>query len=108
MGRESMLSHINKMVTVILDDDRTLTGKFLAYDRHMNVVLSDTVERRPETAKMKREGISAERNLGLVMLRGERVISLTVVAKGANNSSEPNFDKAPKEKRAVGKRAREE
>jgi small nuclear ribonucleoprotein B and B' len=56
-------------------------GTFMAFDRHMNMVLSDTEEHRRIRNK-KGSGISEEkeekRSLGFVILRGDCVVSMTV------------------------------
>ncbi|RNF27081.1 small nuclear ribonucleoprotein [Trypanosoma conorhini] len=118
MGRESMLHNINRTLQITLDDGRELTGKLLVYDRHMNVVLGDVTESRAETKKMKEAGISPKRSLGLVLLRGEHVISVTVLGGGAGGGDDngdggaaakgrpANFEKAPRAKLAGVKRAR--
>jgi hypothetical protein len=53
----------------------------MAFDRHMNIVLGDTEEFRKIKAK-KGSGLSEEREekraLGLIILRGDSVVSLTI------------------------------
>jgi len=53
----------------------------MAFDRHMNIVLGDTEEYRKIKAK-KGSGITEEREekrvLGLIILRGDSVVSLTI------------------------------
>ncbi|KEG14245.1 small nuclear ribonucleoprotein [Trypanosoma grayi] len=105
MGRESMLHNINRTLQLTLDDGREMTGKLLVYDRHMNVVLGDTTERRGETKKMKEAGISPQRSLGLVLLRGEHIISVTVLA-GDDAVRPAKLEKAPRAKTSGTKRAR--
>ncbi|KAL8445831.1 hypothetical protein Emed_005311 [Eimeria media] len=42
---------LNYRVRVVLQDSRMLVGTFLAFDRHMNVVLADTEEFRKQQPK---------------------------------------------------------
>ncbi|KAG5463275.1 MAG: hypothetical protein BJ554DRAFT_551 [Olpidium bornovanus] len=83
-----MLSLINYRLRVTLADSRVLTGQMLAFDRHMNLVLADCEEFRrikPKSSAKAKEGggsqaVDAEekRTLGLVILRGENIVSLSV------------------------------
>lgn len=63
-----------------LYDGRTIIGTFLAFDKHLNLVLSEAEEFR-----VLRKGGAAlleerteKRSLGLVLIRGENVVSLAV------------------------------
>lgn len=106
MSKANMLNNINRTLKVAITDGREVTGKLLVYDQHMNVVLGDCTETRPQTKKMKQEGIKPTRELGLILLRGEHVLSVTVLKD--DKKAEVSFDKAPKAKEAGVKRAREE
>jgi small nuclear ribonucleoprotein B and B' len=79
-----MLSLINWRLKVTLNDGRALTGQMLAFDKHMNLVLADCEEFRRVRPKKKQGEAEAgppqdmKRTLGLVILRGETVVSLSV------------------------------
>ncbi|KAG5645732.1 hypothetical protein DXG03_005428 [Asterophora parasitica] len=78
-----MLSLVNWRLKVTINDGRALTGQMLAFDRHMNLVLADCEEFRRVRPKKKAGEESApeqeiKRTLGLVILRGETVVSLSV------------------------------
>eukprot|EP00588_Corethron_pennatum_P023867 CAMPEP_0194322704 /NCGR_PEP_ID=MMETSP0171-20130528/22226_1 /TAXON_ID=218684 /ORGANISM="Corethron pennatum, Strain L29A3" /LENGTH=107 /DNA_ID=CAMNT_0039081059 /DNA_START=155 /DNA_END=474 /DNA_ORIENTATION=+ len=75
-----LLKYVEHRIRVTLADGRTLSGTFLAFDRHLNLVLSDTEERR--SIKSNRQAVVEEREerrtLGLIILRGENVVSVAV------------------------------
>jgi small nuclear ribonucleoprotein B and B' len=97
-----MMSLIHYRLRVTLNDSRVLIGQMLAYDKHMNLVLAECEEFRIVKIKKKKGGgmvqdaaatigtlrsTEAEevegqqeikRMLGLVILRGETIVSLSV------------------------------
>lgn len=97
-----MMNYINYRMRIHLADKRSMVGIFLAFDKHMNVVLGETEEFRQRRRKggnsgsggIKRdingniidnnensniaEEVEDKRVLGLVLVRGENIVSLTV------------------------------
>lgn len=79
---------INYRLRVTIVDGRAFVGQLLAFDKHMNLVLADTEEARitkkgyQELAKNKVSGqvkvAEEKRYLGLIILRGEQVVNLTI------------------------------
>lgn len=57
---------INKRISLLLKDNRTLEGKLVGYDDYMNMVLEDTEEMKDEQV----------RRIGTVVLRGNNVVSI--------------------------------
>jgi small nuclear ribonucleoprotein (snRNP)-like protein len=57
---------LQQRVTLVLKDTRELSGRLLAADEHMNLVLEDAQERTAEVT----------RHLGKVLLRGSNVVTL--------------------------------
>jgi len=58
---------LNRKMSLLLKDGRTLEGTLTGYDEYMNLVLEETEERNEEQ----------RRRLGTVVLRGNNVISMT-------------------------------
>ena len=61
---------IDKRVSLLLKDGRILEGKLTGYDEYMNMVLEETAEHTVT---------SEERRLGTVVLRGNNVVSISLV-----------------------------
>ncbi len=62
--------NVDKNVSLLLKDGRTLEGKLTGYDEYMNMVLEETTERTTD---------GGEKRLGTVVLRGSNVISIGIL-----------------------------
>ena len=77
-----VLQLLNYRIRITLNDTRQITGTLLAFDKHMNLVIGDADEFRTTKAKQMEK-----RSLGLVVLRGDVVISLTAISPPVLNVS---------------------
>ena len=94
MSQQSkFLMWINYRIRVTLTDSRVLIGTFLAFDKHLNLVLSETEEYSRIKAKNKKNDKERKRSLGLVLIRGDSVISLSAESPPPeNNNKRFNID----------------
>ena len=78
-------------------DGRHLVGRFMAFDRHMNIVLGDAEEfrRLPPKKGVPEADREIRRPLGLVLIRGEEVVSLTVEGPPPTDDRRGKRDVAP-------------
>ena len=81
-----ILQYVNYRMRVTVDDGRQFVGKFMAFDKHMNAVLGDAEEFRRIPVRSATGGKTGEekeekRAVGLVVIRGDCVISMTVESK---------------------------
>ena len=91
-----MLSLINYRLKVTLNDGRTMIGQMLAFDKHMNLVLAECEEFRRVRGKKTKNvekgepapEVEQKRTLGLVILRGETIVSVSVEGPPPNKDGE--------------------
>lgn len=89
-----MQQWLNYRVRVIIKDNRRFIGVFIAFDRHMNLVLADCEEYRMiKKQPSDKEPVEIKRTLGFVLLRGENVVSFT--AESAPASTAPTGQTGP-------------
>lgn len=102
---------INYKLRVITQDGRVYVGELLAFDKHMNVVLGDCVEEcvlRRELDSVRRSGVEKvdlkvkKRVLGLVILRGEQVLS-TLIEDRPQQTKQQRLVTETKEKKQLKK-----
>lgn len=88
MSRSSkFLQWINYRIRVTIQDSRMLVGTFIAFDKHMNLVLADTEEYRKIKPKRPEEKEREQkRALGLVLLRGENIVTMSAEAPPSQNA----------------------
>lgn len=67
---------VQQRVELRLKDGRSLSGRLLGCDEHMNIVLDEAEERSNEVA----------RRLGRLVLRGSNVVSLNIPTGGRASS----------------------
>lgn len=99
--RSKFLQWIDYRVRLTLQDSRMMVGNFLAFDKHMNIVLADADEYR--IVKSKKTGVSKQikRTLGLLIVRGENIVSLTAQAPPSQTHKRTDVDSINKPGKAT-------
>ena len=75
-----LLQYINYRMRVTVTDGRQIVGRFMAFDKHMNVVLGDAEEFRqlPPKKGVADADREVRRTLGMIILRGDEVVGMVV------------------------------
>jgi small nuclear ribonucleoprotein B and B' len=81
---------INYRIRVTIQDNRVLIGTFLAFDKHMNLVLADTEEYSHFKSKKNKVDKERKRSMGLVLLRGDSIISISAESPPSQNTKRFN------------------
>ncbi|KAH0614797.1 uncharacterized protein LAJ45_01792 [Morchella importuna] len=69
----NLQSFVNKTVTILTSDGRTLTGKLLGHDQTTNLILSHTIERIFSPASAGPDEPTQQVEHGLYLIRGDNV-----------------------------------
>lgn len=84
-ARQKMLAFVNWKMRVTITDTREIVGIFMAFDKHMNIILGDAEEFRLVKDEKKKGApyVEERRLLGLVLMRGDAVVSIKPVSPPA-------------------------
>ena len=75
--RNKITKYLNYTIEVRTISGKTFEGKFLSYDKHMNIILSECIEYRTLVNKKTKEERRIQRTVGLIILRGDNVLGYT-------------------------------
>jgi small nuclear ribonucleoprotein B and B' len=92
--RTKLMGFINYRVRLVVSDGRHFIGRFMAFDRHLNLVISDCEEFRKISNKTQNQR-EERRVLGLAIIRGDEVVSLSIVAPPPADTVRTKLQSAP-------------
>ena len=101
---QRLLSLLNHRLKIQTQDGKTIVGQMIAFDKHLNIVLADceeyrtirssTSSKRKSSSNQQHPDVGADadrrqerRTLGLVILRGEVIVSMEVESGAPPESS---------------------
>ncbi|GFT72142.1 small nuclear ribonucleoprotein-associated protein B [Nephila pilipes] len=84
--KNQILQLLRCKMRIILCDNRTFIGTFAAFDKHMNVVLTDCVEYKKYKAK-RQPAVEGKKTIGTAIIRGENITSIIVDEEPPQSSS---------------------
>lgn len=104
-----MLRYVGYRMRIVLQDSRDLVGTFMAFDKHMNIVIGECEEYRKIKAKKNKDtkeitpAREEKRVLGLVLLRGDAVVSMSIEGPPPPEPSERLAPGGPGSGKAMGR-----
>ena len=81
MKSQRLLALLNHRLRIQTQDGKTIVGQMIAFDKHMNIVLADCEEFKSTKSNKKSSKTAGSeqverRTMGLVVLRGEVIVSI--------------------------------